>query len=143
MEDEFKSADIFLLPAHNTPFSGFLDAMSYELPVVTIDAWANSEIVEDGKTGFVVRRSEKIPYYVENFIPNFGSSRFQQAIRTPDPQVVGELVEKVSILIDYPQLRKRMGKAGRWEVEEGRFSIERRNRQLKQILDEAFAGGKG
>ena len=52
LEQEFKSADIFLLPAHNTPWLAFLDAMSYQLPIITIDAWANSEIVEDGKTGF-------------------------------------------------------------------------------------------
>lgn len=139
MEQEFKSADIFLLPAHNTPFSVFLDAMSYELPVVTIDAWANSEIVENGKTGFVVEKSEKIPYYVEHFIPDFGTPQFQKAIRTPDPKVVEGLVGKVSTLIENEDLRRRMGKAGRWEVEQGKFSIERRNEKLKRIFDEATA----
>lgn len=139
VEHEFKSADIFLLPAHNTPFSVFLDAMSYEVPVVTIDAWANSEIVEDGKTGFVVEKSEKIPYYVENFIPDFGSSQFQKAIRTPDPRVAEALAEKTSVLIENEELRRRMGKAGRWEVEQGKFSIKRRNEKLKRIFDEATA----
>jgi hypothetical protein len=31
-----------------------------------------------------------------------------------------------------------MGKAGRWEIEHGRFSIKRRNEQLKRIFDEAM-----
>lgn len=139
LEQEFKSADIFLLPAHNTPFSVFLDAMSYELPIVTIDAWANSEIVEDGKTGFLAQKSETLPYYIENLIPNFGSPQFRKAIRTPDPKVVRELVERTSILIENKELRQQMGKAGRWEVEHGRFSIERRNEKLKRIFDEATA----
>jgi len=139
VEHEFKSADIFLLPAHNTPFMAFLDAMSYELPVVTIDAWANSEIVENGKTGFVVKKSEKIPCYVENLIPNFGSPEFEKAIRTPDPQAVQELVEKIGILIENKDLRRRMGKAARWEVEQGEFSIAKRNEKLKRVFDEATA----
>jgi glycosyltransferase involved in cell wall biosynthesis len=137
MEREFKLADIFLLPAHNTPFSVFLDAMSYELPVVTIDAWANSEIVEDGKTGLVTDKSEKIPYYVENFIPDFGSPQFKRAIRPPDPKVVEGLAEKTSVLIENEELRRKMGKAGRREVEQGKFSIRRRNEKLKRIFDEA------
>jgi len=140
LEQEFQSADIFLLPVHNTPFSVFLDAMSYELPIVTVDSWANPEIVEDGKTGLVAKKSGKIPYYVENSIPSFGTPQFKKATRTPDPKVVQGLVEKASILIENEELRKRMGKAGRWEVEHGRFSIERRNEKLKRIFDEATTG---
>ena len=134
---EFESADIFLLPAHNTPFLVFLDAISYELPVVSIDAWATSEIVEEGRTGFLINKSERIPYYIENFIPNFGTPEFKKAISTPDPKVVHGLVEKTSILIENEELRRQMGKAGRWEVEHGRFSIEKRNEKLKRIFDEA------
>ena len=139
LEKEWQSADIFLLPVHNSPFSVFLDAMSYELPIVTIDAWANSEIVEDGKTGLIVSRSKKIPYYVENYLPSFGTPRFKAAMETPDPEVVQGLVEKTSSLIENPELRRRLGKAGRWEIEHGRFSIKTRNEKLTRILDEATA----
>lgn len=139
MEHEFQTADIFLLPVHNTPFSAFLDAMSYELPVVTIDPWANGEIIEDGKTGLLVKHSEKIPYYTENFIPNFGMPQFKKAIKTPDPKVVQGLVEKTSILIENKELRRQMGKAGRWEVEHGKFSVDSRSKKLKRIFDEATA----
>jgi hypothetical protein len=30
-----------------------------------------------------------------------------------------------------------MGKAGRWEIENGKFSLEKRNEKLKRIFDEA------
>ena len=139
LEQEFRSADIFLLPVHSTPFSVFLDAMSYELPIVTIDAWANSEIVDDGKTGLVTRTSERIPYYMENLMPIFGAPEFLRAIRTPDPKVAQELADKTSILIENKDLRREMGRKGRREVERGRFSIERRTERLKRILDEAIA----
>jgi glycosyltransferase involved in cell wall biosynthesis len=139
LEEEFKSADIFVLPAHNTPWMAFLDAMSFELPIVTIDAWANAEIIEDGKTGLLAKKSEKIPYYEGNAIPAFGMPQFNNAIKTTDPQVVKRLAEKTSILIDNSELRRNMGKVGRWEVEHGKFSIENRNTKLKRIFDEATA----
>ena len=139
LEQEFRSADIFLAPSHVTPFQAFLDAMSYELPIVTIDAWANPQIVEDGKTGLVVKKSERVEYYTKSFLPNWDTPQFLKATQTADPEVVEEMVEKTSILIDNPELRRRMGKAGRWEVEHRKFSIENRNEKLKRIFDEATA----
>ena len=144
LEQEFKSADIFLLPSHSTPGLAILDAMSYELPVITTDVWANSEMVSNGKTGFVIRKSADVPYYTENFIPNWdyhSNSPFMKSIRTTDLKVVEELAEKTNILIGNKELRQKMGKAGRQEIESGKFSIEKRNEKLKRIFDEAIGDG--
>ena len=138
LEREFKSTDIFLYPTHSSHDLVVLDAMSYELPVVITDVVANSEIVEDGRTGFVIKKSEKVPYYVDNFIPAGGTPQFEKAIRIVDPRVVEQVVEKTSILIENEELRRQMGKAGRWEIEEGKFSIQKRNEKLKRIFDEAI-----
>jgi glycosyltransferase involved in cell wall biosynthesis len=54
--------------------------------------------------------------------------------------VVAELVDKISILIENGTMRRQMGKAGRWEIEHGEFSIERRNEVLKRAFDEAIGG---
>ena len=141
LEGEFKNADIFLFPAHNTPGPVIPDAMSYEMPVIMTDVWANSELVSEGKTGFVIKKSEKIQYYTENFIPNWSAPESLKMIRKmPNPKVVNELVEKTSILIENENLRKRMGKAGRQEIETGKFSIEKRNEKLKEVFDEATEG---
>jgi glycosyltransferase involved in cell wall biosynthesis len=140
LKQEFKSADIFLFPSHSTPGLAILDAMSYELPVITTDVWANPEMVEDGKTGFLVKKSRKVQYYAENFIPIWSylpDSRFMKSIKFIDPEVVKELVEKTSILIEDEELRRKMGKAGRQEIETGKLSIEKRNEKLKRIFDEA------
>lgn len=141
LDQEFKTADIFLFPSHSTPGLAILDAMSYELPVVTTDVWANTELVEDGKTGFVIKKSNRIPYYTENFIPNWShypTSKFMKIIRATDPLVVKELVEKTSVLIEDEGLRRSMGKAGRKEIEDGKFSISKRRGTLKKIFDEAL-----
>jgi len=54
LEKEWTTADIFVHPHHGNLSYSLLDAMSYGLPVVTTDTWATPEIVEDGRTGFLV-----------------------------------------------------------------------------------------
>ena len=140
LELEFKTADIFLFPTHSTPGLAILDAMSYELPVITTNVWANPEMVWDGKTGCVIGKSEKVPYYTGNAIPNWSyhpTSEFMKAIKTVDPAVVEQLVKKTGILIEDDALRRQMGKAGRQEIENGRFSLGKRNERLKRIFDSA------
>jgi glycosyltransferase involved in cell wall biosynthesis len=140
VEHEYQTADIFVLPSHSTPPFTILDAMSYELPVVTIDAWANAEIVDDGRTGLVVRRSRRVPYYFKDSPhPRYGTDPWLRAIQTPDPRVVDDLAAAVARLIDDPALRRRLGAAARHEVEHGRFSIAHRNAGLKRMFDEALA----
>jgi glycosyltransferase involved in cell wall biosynthesis len=140
-EREFMTADIFLLPAHHTPMRAFLDAMSYELPVVTTDAWGNPEIVEDGTTGLLVHDSGVASHYEKMlprcFVPPAGSPEYRDIVASTNPQIVQQLVEKLSLLIENAELRRGLGKAGREAVEEGRFSIPRRNATLMRVLDEA------
>ena len=118
VQAEYSSADIFLSPGDHTPWSSILEAMSYELPVVATDVFANRELVRDGETGFLVP------------MPNAGQ-------RGPHRDVVEGLVEKVSILVQDAPLRQRMGRASRKEVEEGSHSIGCRNEKLAGVLDEA------
>lgn len=140
MEQEFLTADIFVYPAHCTPGLAILDAMSYELPVVTTDVWANSEMVEDGVTGLIVKKSNSIEYYAESFIPIWNyrpGSQFMKSISSVDPRVVSDIVSRVSFLIESEEMRMGMGKAGRFQVEGGRFSLSKRSAALKSIFDKA------
>ena len=143
LAQEFRSSDIFLYPTHQlTPWTVFLEAMSYELPIVTTNLYANPEIVQDGVTGLLIQPSKRVPYYWENFLLPMGSPvhrEYLEATRTPDPVVVGDLVEKTSFLIENPHLRREMGTRARWEVEKGRHSIAHRNQAFKQIFDAALA----
>ena len=135
----FWGSDIFLFPAHNSPGLAFLDAMRFGLPVVGKDLWANRETIEDGVTGFLVKPSEKIPYLLPGNLPNWGGddTDFLSYMKTRDDRVIGDLVERLSRLVESENLRKKMGAAGRKEVEEGRASIKNRNIMLRRIYEES------
>jgi glycosyltransferase involved in cell wall biosynthesis len=136
LENEFIKADIFLFPAHHTPGKVLLDAMSYQLPVITTNLWANSEMINDGINGFLIDISKNVTYFSQKNIPNWGTSKFFNQIKNIDPIVVNDIVEKTSILIDDKKLRDKMGLIGRDFIENGKFSIQYRNNQLKKIFDE-------
>lgn len=131
----FKKTDIFLSPSHATLGSAVLDAMSYELPVVALRVWGTPDQVADGKTGFLIEKPDHIPYYVRNFIPNWGTPDFNEAIKIIDEKVIDDFVEKVCVLIENHEMRRKMGKNGREEIEFGKFSINERNKKLKNIYD--------
>jgi glycosyltransferase involved in cell wall biosynthesis len=140
LEQIYKTVDMFLLPAYYDNWLSVLEAKSYGLPVIVADVYANREIVEDGKTGLLIRKSKEVPYYINGirspgalFLPGF-----RHTIQNPEREVVEDMVEKTSLLIEDRQLRRRMGEAARAEVEHGIFSIERRNEILKRIFDEAL-----
>ena len=141
LEQEFEQADIFLFPSHLLQNTVVLEAMSYELPVVTTYIGASGgEYIEDGVTGFVVASPEKMPYFMANFIltsETIYRSQLIKATQSVEDRVVDELVAKTSLLIENPDLRRKMGKAARREVDHGRFSIGERNERLKRIFDEA------
>jgi glycosyltransferase involved in cell wall biosynthesis len=140
LEEEFKSADIFLFPGHTTPGMTILDAMSYELPIIATNVWGNSEIVKDGETGFLIKKSRKVPYYMRT--PKgliYYTPAFFKAIRKTDSDVAKDLSKKVSVLIEDKDLRRKMGRNARREIETGKFSIKKRNEKLKRIFDEATA----
>lgn len=136
----FRSADVFLIPSHNTSPMITLDAMSYELPIVTLDTWANPEYVEDGVTGLVARSSRRLPYYYRDTAqPNWAAREFVEGMRTPDPEVVQDLAQKIGRLTEDPELRRQMGKAARWEIEHGRSSLPHMNQRFAEVFDEAIA----
>ncbi|WP_018613830.1 glycosyltransferase family 4 protein [Segetibacter koreensis] len=83
----YNSADIFVFPTfyHNECFPlVLLEAMQFNLPIVSTNEGGIAEIISDGITGFIVPQN---------------NSR--------------ELAEKLELLIENKELRLQMGKAGR------------------------------
>ena len=86
--EQLQNTDVFLHPAVSEGFcNAVLEAQAMELPVVTTDADGLSENVSDGQTGLVVAR------------------------RDPDA-----LAQALGRLAKDPELRRRMGRAGRRRV---------------------------
>ena len=136
----FWESDIFLFPSHNTPGMAFLEAMRFGLPVVAKNIWANEEIVENGVSGYLVKPSVDVPYYLPGYIPNWSmdSGPFRSYMKKRDERVINDLVEALARLVESKNLREKMGEAGEREVEVGKASIPRRNLQLRRIYEETL-----
>lgn len=136
----FWSSDVFLFPSHNTPGMAFLEAMRFGLPIVGKRIWANGEIVEDGVTGFLVDPSKDVPYYLPGFVPNWSmdSGPFLPHMRRRDDRVIGDLTDRLERLATEPSLRSSMGQKAREAVEEGQFTVSKRNARLKKVYEESL-----
>lgn len=104
--DLFSRSDIFVLPTYEDIFGLVnLEAMQFSLPIVSTYEGAIPDVVEDGITGFLVPKKDPV-----------------------------SLAEKLEILIKDPELRDKMGAAGR-EKFEREFTLDRFEIRLAEILD--------
>ena len=126
LSEIYPSADIFVMPSYQENF-GFahLEAMSFGLPVIVTNIFAFPEVVDDEKNGFLIN-AKHVP-------PSSPTGYFKQ----DKPEVVKQLAEKLSLLIESKNLREKMGAVGREMVENGKLSISFRNKKLKRIYEEA------
>ncbi len=102
-------SDIFVYPTYHDAFpSVILEAMQCGLPVVSTSEGAIPDMIEAGKTGFVV-----------------------------DPHSVDQLTQKTEELIKKPQLRKAMGEAAR-EKFLREYTFEKFEQGLIDIFNKVF-----
>jgi len=100
-----QSLDIFILPSYWEGFGYVLvEAMVNALPVVAFDITSNPEIIDDEKTGFLCKAGD-----------------------------TEELVEKTNEFIRKPDLRYKMGKAGKKRVL-SRFTIQNTVVETEKLL---------
>ena len=103
----YQSADIFVLPTSNDCFPlVLLEAMQYELPVVSTTEGGIRDIVEQNITGFIVGQND--PF---------------------------DLADKLEVLINNETLRSEMGKAGRIKYEK-EFTLQAFESKLQGILEQ-------
>ena len=99
--------------------------MGFGLPVVSVGGHSRKELVEEGNTGFVVEN----PY---------GDSIKMENLENLNIRVVNGLGKKTEELILNKKLRNKMSKNCEKVVKDGKFSIEYRNKRLKEIYMEAL-----
>ena len=104
----YQKADVFALPARLDMHWGIpnvlLEAMAAKVPVITTGLPSIPELIEDGKTGFIVQ--EKDPH---------------------------ALAEKVMLLANNPDLRGQVGGAG-YRVIQDRFDAAKNTVKLKNLF---------
>ncbi|MFA5953755.1 MAG: glycosyltransferase family 4 protein [Candidatus Pacearchaeota archaeon] len=125
-EEIYPTTDIFVYPSYTDTF-GFpiTEAMSFGIPVVSVDGHSRKEIIEDGKTGFVIQN------------PNLKNTKELENLKTLN-KTIDEIEKKVEILIKNKKLRERMSKNSLKEIEFGKFSIKERDKKLIKIYKEAL-----
>ena len=102
----FSAADIFVLPTYFEAFPGvILEAMQFSLPVISTFEGGIPEMVDDGITGFLVKK-----------------------------QNVQQLADKLELLIKDADLRRTMGAKGREKFQE-RYTISILERNMKNAFD--------
>lgn len=140
LEPLYAQSDIFVFPAHQSS-SVLIEAMGYGLPVVASDVWENPNYVEHGKTGLIVPRSTKVPYYLRGFIPNTAdyTGTFRSSLNEVDCEFVNRFADAVGLLIENASLREKLSNQARQETISGKYSITHRNYLLKNVFDKAIA----
>lgn len=102
----FQKADIFVLPTFNECFPlVLLEAMEQGLPCISSAIGGTTEIVDEGKTGFLVPCKE-----------------------------TEVLAERIGILLNDEVLRKRFGEAGRIKFEQ-KYTLQRFEENIKRCLE--------
>lgn len=102
-----RCCDIFFLPSHSEGLSNaLLEAMACGLPCVATDVGGNAELIENGRTGFLV-----------------------------SPGNDGAAGERILQLLRDPGMRRSMGLAGRGIVE-GRFSAQAMVDRVAELYEE-------
>ena len=101
----FNSIDIFLLSSEYEGFGYVItEAMASCKPVVAFDIKSTSEIILDGKTGFITGLGK-----------------------------TNEMADRVMELAENPKLRASMGRGGKKRVEE-LFSFEKNQKEILDLL---------
>ncbi|MDX9746418.1 MAG: glycosyltransferase family 4 protein [Syntrophales bacterium] len=110
-KEAFQNADIFVLPTFYAreafPLT-ILEAMQAGLPVISTDEGAIADIVDDGETGFLVKKKNPI-----------------------------DLAEKISILLEDENLRIQMGKKGQEEFLKN-FTYEVIEKRVMEVFNKAI-----
>lgn len=103
------NSDIIVFPTKNEAFPIVnLEAMQFAKPIISTRIAAIPEIIDDGITGFVVD------------------------INSPK-----QIAEKIEILINDPDRRRRMGESGRKKYEE-RYTIKKFEESMKEVFQEVL-----
>jgi glycosyltransferase involved in cell wall biosynthesis len=126
---------VFLLPAARVHIVSLLQAMSYGLAVVGSDGWGIEEYLDHERNGLVVKGRYGKASWADR---EAGFLREDyETMHTPDPEVVQGIVEAVSRLVEDRELRRRLGRAARHDVET-KYNLDQWNQGLKEALDRAL-----
>lgn len=120
----YEDSDILIYPGYSDSFGfAYLEAMSFGLPIITVEGEGRKEIINEGKTGFVLDRPKKLNW---------------DRIENEEKKIIKNMIRKTLLLIENKKILKEMSKNCIEEIKFGKFSIKERNKKLKRIYEETL-----
>ncbi|MEM2139027.1 MAG: glycosyltransferase family 4 protein [Candidatus Woesearchaeota archaeon] len=139
-EKYFLESDVFVYPTYNDSYGVvFLEAMSFGLPIITIEDFSSTELIINKKNGFVIKGYEK-RWYDDKYQMKKESTDIKKIISWQTKQekerIVNEIYEKMLLLCENKKIMEKISKNNIEEITKGRFSNEKRNKRLFEIYRE-------
>jgi len=120
----YSITDIFIYPGYSDSLGfAILEAMSFGIPVVTVNVPSRDELIEDGKTGLVI---------------DLGRNLKKLERREYLEEVISKISDRTEKLIKSKKLRDKISKNCMKTIKNGKFSIKERNKKLERIYKEAL-----
>lgn len=138
LNEIYANADICVNPLHETLGISLLDAMSFELPVITTNIYEIPEAVTHMKNGLLIEPSPKMKYYTNTKSPYDYSIKFMKGMQNVSEYMIENIEKYMIMLIEDTSLRQKLGKEARNTIEKGEFSIDKRNEKLRVIFESSI-----
>ena len=140
----YSNSDVLVFPTHFDTY-GFviLEALSFGLPVITLDSFSGPELVQHEKTGLLLKT------YFSCFADDYGyaaptvaavAKMRTQACSNPPDWYVTQLSESMERMMNDERLRKECSVNAKRQATEGKFSPRRSTEHLQRIYEEALGG---
>ncbi len=137
--DFYSQCDIFVQPSYQDTLGiTYLEVAASGKPIISTDIMGLPEVVVDGYNGFLI----KAPFYMHNSDFTLKSEYFPMPVidtendfykKVDGRKVAIDLIEKISILIENNDLRKKMGEHS-LELIKTKFSEKKRKQQLLEVF---------
>lgn len=139
----YSNSDVFVFPSHYDTY-GFVipEALSFGLPVISVDSFSTPELVQHEKTGLILKT------YFSSFADDFGYAeptlrqlykKRIEACSNPPEWYIKLLSESMERMITDSRLREECSRNAIVETTEGKFSSKRSSEQLKRIYVETLS----
>jgi glycosyltransferase involved in cell wall biosynthesis len=131
----FATSDIYVLPSARLHVLSLLQAMAHGLAIITSDGWGIPEYVDHERNGLIVPgRYGHVSWMNSNGM----LMEDYRSLLTTTPEFAAGLEEALSMLIEYPRMRRQLGETARRDVET-KFSLDAWNAGLATAFDRALA----
>ena len=109
VERFFQVSDVFILPSlYDTFCNACLEAMACGLPIIITDTTGISEIIEDGKEGFILKHPinyEEFHFFIEESFKNWGEMSqyaYKKAIDFSLKKVTDNFLKIIESVVNFP-----------------------------------------